>query len=132
MPWPGVKSRRGDCSRAWAVQAFLLSFLGSAGGCAGQGSGGVDQRYVAEGLREVADEPAGFGVVFLGEQSDVVAQREQPFEDLSGLVVPALQGVVAGQPEGAGEEGSLAGRQAVDGVAGYLRVALHEVILEKF
>src|SRR3954469_135871 len=120
------------CSGAGTVEAFVLSILGSAGGRAGQGSGGVDERHMAEGLREVADQSAGLGVVLLGEESDVVAQGQQPFEDLPGLVVPALEGVVVREPESAREKGSLAGRQTVDAVAGHLRVALHEVVLEQF
>ena len=42
---------------------------------------GVDQRDVRERLREVADQPLASRVVLLGEQADVVAQREQPFEE---------------------------------------------------
>jgi hypothetical protein len=97
-------------SRAWAGEALVLSILGSAGGRAGQGARSVDERHMAEGLREVADQSAGLGVVLLGEESDVVAQGQQPFEDLPGLVVPSLQGVVVGEPEGAGQKGTLAGR----------------------
>ena len=46
---------------------------------------GVDQRDVREGLREVADQPARRAVVFLGQQPDVVAQRQQPLEQRSRL-----------------------------------------------
>jgi hypothetical protein len=36
------------------------------------GVGGVDQAYVTERLREVADHLAGAGVDLLGEQADIV------------------------------------------------------------
>jgi hypothetical protein len=91
----------------------------------------VDQRHVAERLWKVSDQPAGCGVVLLRQQSDVVAQREQPLEDLPGLVVPTHQGVVVGEPERAGEERALAGGQPVDAVARLLGVALHEAVLQQ-
>ena len=40
----------------------------------------VDQRDVGEGLRKVADQAAGARIVFLAEQPDIVAQRQQPLE----------------------------------------------------
>ena len=43
---------------------------------------GLDQRHVAERLREVADLPRVPRVVLLAEQPDVVAQRQQPLEQL--------------------------------------------------
>ena len=46
----------------------------------GQVHGGVDQRDVRERLREVADQAPAPRVVLLGEQADVVAQRQQPLE----------------------------------------------------
>jgi hypothetical protein len=62
-----------------------------------QGACGVDQRDVTEGLGKVADQPAGGGVVLLGEQADVVAQGEQPVEGQPRLFVAAHQGVAGRQ-----------------------------------
>ena len=61
------------------------------GGCGGtrQVEGGVDQRDMGEGLREVADLTAVLGVVFLGQQPEVVAQRQQTIEQRPALVTPA-------------------------------------------
>ena len=47
--------------------------------CSGQVMGGVDQRDVREGLRVIADQPSCDWIVFLGKQTDVVAQFEQSF-----------------------------------------------------
>ena len=75
---------------------------------------GADEREVGERLREVAELAAGDRVVFLGEQADVVAEVEQPLEQLARLVVPALQRQHLDEPERAGEEDALAGGQPVD------------------
>ena len=67
------RARRGPCSaRRAAVRARVLV----------QVERGLDQRHVAERLRRVADLALVPGVVLLAEQADVVAQREQPLEQL--------------------------------------------------
>ena len=43
---------------------------------------GVDQRDMREGLREVAEKAARHGIVFLGEQPDIVGQRRKALEQL--------------------------------------------------
>ena len=40
----------------------------------------VDQAHVRERLRKIADQPAVYAVVLLGQQAHVVAQREQALE----------------------------------------------------
>jgi hypothetical protein len=45
---------------------------------------------VRKRLGEVAELPLGTGVVLLGEQADVVADREQSLVDLAGLVATSL------------------------------------------
>ena len=65
---------------------------------------GVDQGDMREGLRVVAHLPPRPRIVFFGEQTDIVAQREQPLEQYAGVVVPALQDVVVGEPETAGNK----------------------------
>src|SRR5438046_3044794 len=67
---------------------------------------GVDQPHVRERLRKVADLAPALWIVFFREQPHVVAQRQQPFEDRPGIVMPAEQHVVVGQPETAREKGA--------------------------
>src|SRR5260221_7982851 len=45
----------------------------------------INQGNVREGLRHVADQPLRHRVVFLGEQPDIVAQREQAIEQRARL-----------------------------------------------
>ena len=67
----------------------------------GQIMGGVDQRDVREGLRVIADLPSCDWIVFLGEETDIVPQREQSLEQRAGVIMPALQDVVVGEPKAA-------------------------------
>ena len=59
---------------------------------------------MGERLREVPDLSLERRMILLGEEADVVADGEQPLEQRARLVVPALQQIVVGEPEGAGEE----------------------------
>ena len=81
----GLAGRLGRSGVAGVDPGALL------GGCcrARQVEGGVDQRDKGEGLREVADLTAVLGVVFLGQQPEVVAQRQQTIEQRPALVTPA-------------------------------------------
>jgi hypothetical protein len=54
------------------------------------------------------------GVVLLGKESEVVAQVEDPLEEPPRLTAAALKREVVGEPEGAGEEGRLSGRESID------------------
>lgn len=65
-------------------------------------------------------------IVLLGEQARVVAEREQPFEQLLGLVATTRHGEVVGEPKRAREKDALAGRQTVDPICA--RVTQHETI----
>ena len=56
------------------------------------------------------------GIVFLRQQADVVAQREQPLEQRLRLLARPCSDEAVGQPEAAGQERALARRQAVDAV----------------
>jgi UDP-N-acetyl-D-mannosaminuronic acid transferase (WecB/TagA/CpsF family) len=78
----------------------------------------VHERDVAEGLREVADQPSRPRVVLLGEEADVVAQVEQALEALAGVVAPAHLLEAVHEPERAHQEGALVTGQAVVGIAG--------------
>ena len=70
----------------------------------------ADEREVRERLGEVPELPAGHRVVLLGEEPDVVAEIQQPLEELARLVVLALEGEHLGQPERAREKDALARR----------------------
>ena len=59
---------------------------------------------MAVGLGKIAQHAAGYRIELLGEQTDVVAAREQTIEQLSGFRVAGLQYVVVDQPEAACEE----------------------------
>src|SRR4029453_16825561 len=82
-------------------------------GVLGQVVGRVDEGHVRERLGEVPQLAAAGRIELLGQQADVVAQGEQPLEEGQGLVAPAHQGQVVGQPEGAGQERPLPGREPV-------------------
>jgi hypothetical protein len=49
-------------------------------------------------------------IIFFGEQSEVVVKRQKTLEQDPGFGDPALEDVVIGQPEAAGEERALAFR----------------------
>src|SRR5262249_5539233 len=75
----------------------------------------VDERYVRECLREVADQPTGARIILLAQQSDVVSQVEQPPEQYPRVVPAVLHDVGVDQPKAAGEEGALPCGQTVRG-----------------
>src|SRR4051812_29579763 len=66
-----------------------------------------DQREVREALREVADLAVIARVPLFGEQPEVIAQREQPIEQLLRVFGATGERVVVGQPEAAREERTL-------------------------
>ena len=90
-----------------------------------------------ERLREVPDQAPGVDVVLLGEQAEVVAEREQPLEERLRLGEAALEHHHLDEPERARQERPLAGREPVD--AGVLLVGAvpldepvaHEVPLDR-
>ena len=53
------------------------------------------------------------GLEFLREEPEVVPELEQPLEDLLGLIEPALQGEVVGEPERAGQEHAFVSGQTI-------------------
>src|SRR5215211_2897967 len=76
----------------------------------------VDQRQVGKRLWEVADQPLCPRVVLLAQQPHVVAQREQPLEELLGLAVAADAPQSIDHPEAADQKRALAPREAVVGL----------------
>ena len=105
--------------RAWRVLMFGVAEV----------ERGAEQRDVRERLRKVAHLPLETRVVFLGEQAEVIAQREEPLEEAQRIIATAEQYVVVGEPEAAGEKRAFAGRQAVVSVLAV--VAQHEAIDEE-
>jgi hypothetical protein len=83
---------------------MMNGFVASVRATGVQLQGAGHQREMAERLGGVAEQPAGGRIPFLAEQSDVVAQRQQPFEQLCGsrLLAGQVQGV--DQPERARNE----------------------------
>src|SRR5205085_9626046 len=73
----------------------------------------VHERDAREGLRIVAELPPLEGVELLGEQAELVPEREQALEERARLVEPPLERVVVREPERARKEDPLARRQAV-------------------
>ena len=92
------------------VQALLVTARRGDGLGAGEKARGIDQPDVAECLRRVADLAVLDGVVLLAEQTQVVAQIEQPLEQFGGLLGAADAGERVGEPEAACQEDTFAGR----------------------
>jgi hypothetical protein len=78
----------------------------------------VDQTDMAERLRKISEHAPGTRVVFLGEQTEIILQREQALEKHLRIVETPLQDVIVRQPEAASSECALAGRQTFDAVLG--------------
>ena len=89
--------------------------------------GRLDQREVREGLREVAQVPAGAGVELLGVQAQRRGDAEQALHQVAGALVVADDRQRRDEPERADQEAALLARQAVVGLAG--PVAQHEAVL---
>src|SRR6516165_4863118 len=110
--------------RGWSAwrRRQARQWRGWGGSCpcplAAEDPGRVDQGEVGECLREVADLPPTGDVVLLGVQAQVVAQGEQPLEQLPRLGLAAVQRERLDQPERAGKELALTARQAVVGGIG--------------
>jgi hypothetical protein len=54
---------------------------------------------VRKGLGEIAELALSLGIVFLGEQSDIVSYLQEPFEQVRRLVVAAIAGEGVNEPE---------------------------------
>src|SRR5215470_4230289 len=91
-----------------------------------QAQGRSDERKMRECLREIAKLPLRLRIVFLGEQADIVAQREQTLEQGRCFGVAMLQLVIVGQPKTAGQKNTFPGRQTIDVVLG--SITQHEAV----
>src|SRR5580700_1990296 len=90
----------------------------------------VDERDMGKCLRKISELAAKNGIVFLGQQADVVAQIEQTQEEFARLPMTARDGVVVCEPERARQERSLTRRQAVD--TGLRWIPEHEAAVHQF
>src|SRR5690606_28262886 len=106
--WNGHRQRDWDTADGFALRSPAVRARGR------QPERGVDQRDVAECLREVPDLALVHRVPFLGKQAEVVTKGEQPLEEPAGFVNPADHREVVGHPERAGKEGALVAGQTVD------------------
>src|SRR5215211_5470630 len=87
-----------------------------------------------EGLREIADKPARTRIIFLAQEAEIVAEAEQPLEQLLRIVDAAEQHVGVREPKTAGEERALARRQAVVAAGGVVtqdETIDHQVALDR-
>src|SRR5438105_2699941 len=78
--------------------------------CASQVLSAIDQKNMGEGLREIAQLPMVPEIVFLRQQTDIIAQSEHLFENRPGFGMPAHQHQIIDQPEGARQKSSFARR----------------------
>ncbi len=76
--------------------------------------GAGDEGQMGERLREVAEHPLRNRVVLLRNQAEVVAEADEPREELFRLVAAADQGEIRCEPERARQEDPLARREPVD------------------
>ena len=90
-------------------------------------AGGLDQREVREGLREVAEVPAGVGVELLGVEAERRGDAQQALHQVAGALLLADDRERGDEPERADEERALLARQAVVGLVG--AVAQDEAVL---
>ena len=75
---------------------------------------------MGEGLREIAEEAPRPGIILLRQQADIIAKPEEAKEQLPGILQPAHQGIIVGEPEAAGEEGALPLGQPVQAAVGLI------------
>ena len=80
----------------------------------------VDQTDVTIGLRKIAQHPAGQRIKLFGEQSHVIAAREQTVEQLPGFRIAALQYVIVDEQKAARQKSPLTCGQAIAGVFGFV------------
>ena len=73
-----------------------------------------DESEVRKGLRKITQLALCLRIVLFREQADIVAKRQQPFEQRACFRVAVLQRVIVGQPEAARQKDAFSRRQTVD------------------
>ena len=89
----------------------------------------VDQTDVAIGLRKIAQHAPCGGIELFGQQSNVVAMREQTLEEPLRILVSTLQDVIVHQPKAASQEGAFARRKTIDALVRL--IAQHKLIIDE-
>lgn len=84
-----------------------------------------------ERLRIVADEPLSLDIVFLGEEPDVVAHRDEALEEPHRLVLPSRKHVGVDEPERACEEGCFSARNTVHVPPVHRRITRDEAVVHE-
>jgi hypothetical protein len=87
---------------------------------------GIDQSDVRERLRKVSDLASGSGIIFFCQQSNIVAQAQQPLKHRPSVFIATLQDVIVGKPKAASKKGAFVPGQTVDFALGIL--ARHKAI----
>src|SRR5262249_35598804 len=126
---PSRGTNAGSLSLAHTILARGLSPLIRRPGASRQIERAVDKAHVAIGLRKVTQHAATARIDFFGQKSQVIGACQQALEQPRGIGMTPLQDIVVDQPETAGQEGALAGRQPVDTVLSL--VAAHELAIDE-
>src|SRR5271163_1295143 len=104
MQSQSLRWRRNRLQRRMPVCLLVLGALMHRLSRARQIIGAVDEREMRERLRKIADQALEVRIVFFAQQADIVAQPDQPSEQLFSFAEALLQYVDVDQPETAGEE----------------------------
>ena len=80
-------------------------------------------------LRKIAQHAALYRVELLGEQTHVIAAREQTLEQFSSFSITPLQDVIVDKPEAARQERALPLRKAIPRIVAF--IAQHEFVIDQ-
>src|SRR5450432_3418324 len=90
QPCPGTHPLNSECLLSCSAPGrpvgAPLASMASGAAAVRQVAGAVDQCDVGKGLRKIAGQPLGDGIVLLGDEADVVAQGEQPLVKIARIV----------------------------------------------
>src|SRR5580704_10022005 len=87
-----------------------------------QMGGGVDNRGVRKRLRKIAEKTLRDGVVFLGEEAEIVSEGKQAVEQFHGVRPPADQVEAVGEPKAAGKKNPFTRGQSIGALTGAISI----------
>ena len=90
--------------------------------------GRVDDAYMGECLRKIAQLATRPRIEFLGEQTKVIAHRKNALERLACLGDATGERIVIGEPKRAGKKGRFASGKSIDGRRIFAQVTVHETL----
>jgi hypothetical protein len=67
---------------------------------------GIDQGHMRKGLWKVPDQTLMIRVIFLGQQTDIIRDRQNALHQLQRIIHSSLQKINISQPERTGDEGA--------------------------